>query len=337
MLNEARNEIILGPYSTWALRDFSTHIAQHIGYANARKAILNLYSGEPHDYWVLIELSECFPYIISHRAGVQFLYKIIRKTKTLIKPLLENIHSSYLQLLNYPAGCRILYDCFDSFNEEGKISMEIEAFRRVPDAKDPEFITLVCMLIQALMPDQRMLRPLMNISLYQANNNIVNIGRTILEFSDRRITIPFQNEITKNLMQLIEDPVLHALIVSMIYTVPMQEKLAIYQTIYSFLPTMVSHPFQWHLIQAFICVLPMKEKNYLAQIISSAINGAANGFIPPHYDGLIRCAIESIDSKSRLDILKRIEFAYKNPNFPEFTEYLDGLTVMLSGFELLSK
>ena len=328
-MNEVKDENKQNIYANYSLRDFSNHISEHIGYSNARKAILNLYSGEPYDYWVLIELSDCFSYIISHRAGVQFLYKILKKTKSPIKSIIENIHASFYQLLNFSTGCRIIYDYFNTFDEKGKIDIETECFRRLPDTRDPEFMNLLSMIIQAVPPDQRLLRPLLNISIYKNNPAAVNIGRTILEFCDLKMTIPLQNEITENLMSLLGDPVLHALIVSMIYSIPMQEKIVIYQTLYENFPAMVIHPFQWHIVHALLCVVPMKEKIQITQIISNAIINVTNSVYPQHIDGLIRCALELIDVKTRLEILKTVEFVYKNPNFPELTIYLDGLPVLL--------
>ena len=328
-MNDFNPEMNKNIYANYSLRDFSKHIKECIPYSNARKAILNLYSGEPQDYWVLFEISECFSYIISHRAGVQFLYKMLRKTKSPIKYIINNIHSSFYKLLNFSAGCRIIYDFFDTFNEDEKINIEIECFRRIHDASDPEFISLLSMIIQTVPPDQRLLRPLLNLSIYKDNPSIVNIGRTVLEFCDLKMTIPLQNDITENLLVLLSDPILHSLIVSMIYSIPMQEKIVIYQSLYQNFPNMVIHPFQWHIVHALLCVLPMKEKIAITQIVANAIISLSNSVYPQHIDGLLRCALELIDVKTRLDIMKTVEFVYKNPNFPEFTIYLDGLTILL--------
>ena len=103
----------------------------------------------------------------------------------------------------------------------------------------------------------------------------------------------------------------------------------IYQTLYENFPAMVIHPFQWHIVHALLCVVPMKEKIQITQIISNAIINVTNSVYPQHIDGLIRCALELIDVKTRLEILKTVEFVYKNPNFPELTIYLDGLPVLL--------
>ena len=310
------------------IEQFRGQISQICDYANTRNMIINLFSGQKNHEWVLQEIIQCMGKLVQFNAGAIFISSIHHKLLFRSKEWSDSLFRFFPQLLMFQSSYEMFHTLLTEIPNECVQNFALCCFDQFMRgySNDMELISLISAVIQLISKSYpNLYSGLCNLQLFLSRPQTILVGRTLIEYGNKNTICRFQDEIESQILEIIKYPEPSELVSSLLMSGTRIRRNRIYKVLQPLFPSMIFHQFQWKILYTLLCTGTMEQKICITYEILKSLNYQNK---LPHIDILLRHALESIDIRTRMIILKSNQSLTCDQQLPCVANYLLDLSRM---------
>jgi hypothetical protein len=208
---------------------------------------------------------------------------------------------------------RVVFVCFGRFAEY------------CDDAVLPDLIDTVDRILD--FPEtHRDCKPLLSLRIYLDRPEKWKIAVKLLNILEMGAFTFFQEEIFNNLLIVLTKPDLVKILNASLINGTRIHRTAVIQVLLPKCGEIMECEWQWDLVKTMLSVGIMIQKIACARAVLKFVN---LGIPRAYLDELVVHALDSVDAKTRIELLSQIERFIGNANFPTLTDYTRNLERVL--------
>jgi hypothetical protein len=294
---------------------------------SGRDSFLRLYTGTEVDQWALDELISVIPMLLQFPSGVSFIVAVHDRLRYRYARWTDGLFPLFPHILTGRPG----YHLFWTIMATAPGNLVVPIARCVMDRFlveiDPELTNLLCLIVRCFPDIMGEYQRILSLPMYLARPATAPVAVALLESGNPQSLGFFEAEIAGNLGGLLMAPdLIHVLGAYLSVTPRPQRTQAILQLAPRF-EELVTHAWAWRVPWTIMSVATMPQRIGLLWVIVKVV---CSMVVAPHLDELLGHALASVDVKTRLQALEKVQSAiFRNMVFPIVNDYLANLAQVL--------
>lgn len=291
-----------------------------------RKALLQLYSGMPHENWFLTELVDALPILVKRRAGASFVYSINHKVRESFLTWHLALIRNAAELLEFPLSALIFCDMIPLIDLSNIKGLAKYCWSIYQLKYEEQYMTLYVKLIQVFKDDEEIIKPLLDVDWSELKNQQEMVITLISEIPSKtdRLYSKYSGKIA-GMTQAVD--FVHTICAFLEYgSAGVRDQIFVSMT--SSVYDLAMRDPSWNVLSMMITVGTDEQRKKIGETFRRIIE--SNPSLPPHFDILLTRFLLSLQVPDRMKYIASLLPSIDKLRKPKFVELIKYMKCLLS-------